>query len=80
LRPDDIQIEQDFISIALIKSFIQRLNAIVCFFLIYAKMVIIKKRKSGSSLCDISYMILKRRGDTNREGNSVTNAHVTRGP
>jgi hypothetical protein len=29
---------------------------------------------------DISYVILKRRDDTNREGNSITNAHVTRGP
>jgi hypothetical protein len=57
----------------------RRLNAIVCFFLIYAETVMIKKRKGSSLSCDISYVILKYRGDTNREGNSITNAHVTRG-
>jgi hypothetical protein len=40
----------------------------------------IKKKKSGSPSSDISYVIFKRRDDANREGNSVTNAHVTRGP
>jgi hypothetical protein len=28
----------------------------------------------------ISYVIFKRRDDANREGNSITNAYVTRGP
>jgi hypothetical protein len=37
----------------------QQLNTIVCFFLIYAETVIIKERKSGSLLCDISYIIFK---------------------
>jgi hypothetical protein len=57
----------------------QRLNAIVCFFLVYAETVIIKKRKGGSPSCDISYVILKRWGDTNWEGNNITNTHMTRG-
>jgi hypothetical protein len=35
-------------------------------------------RTWGSS--DISYVILKRRDDASREGNSITNTHVTRGP
>jgi hypothetical protein len=29
---------------------------------------------------NISYIILKRRDNASREGNSVTSAHVTRGP
>jgi hypothetical protein len=58
----------------------QRLSTIACFFLIYTEIVIIKKRKNNTLSCDISYMILKRWGDANREGNNVTNAHVTRGP
>jgi hypothetical protein len=37
-----------------------------------------EKRTWGSS--DISYMILKCRGDASREGNNITNTHVTRGP
>jgi hypothetical protein len=40
----------------------------------------IKKRKSGSFSCDISYIIFKRRDDTNQEGNNITNEYVTRGP
>jgi hypothetical protein len=28
---------------------------------------------------NISYIILKRRDNANREGNNITNAHVTRG-
>jgi hypothetical protein len=39
-----------------------------------------KKERRSRLSSDISYMILKRRDDTNREGNSITNAHVTRGP
>jgi hypothetical protein len=58
----------------------RRPSAIVCFFLIYAETVIIKKGKGGSPLYDISYIILKRRDNTNQEGNSITNEHVTRGP
>jgi hypothetical protein len=58
----------------------RRPSTIVCFFLIYIETVIIKKRKGSSPSCDISYMILKRRDDTNQEGNSITNKHVTRGP
>jgi hypothetical protein len=38
-----------------------------------------KKRRSWLS-SNISYMILKRRDDANREGNSITNTHVTRRP
>jgi hypothetical protein len=30
-------------------------------------------------LRSISYIVLKRRGDANREGNSVTNTYITRG-
>jgi hypothetical protein len=39
-------------------------------------------RKEGRTwgFSDISYMILKRRDNASREGNSVTNTHVTRGP
>jgi hypothetical protein len=29
---------------------------------------------------DISYVVLKRRGDASREGNNITKAHVTGGP
>jgi hypothetical protein len=58
----------------------RRPSTIACFFLIYAKTVIIKKKKSGGPSCDISYMIFKRRDDANQEGNSITNEHVTRGP
>jgi hypothetical protein len=58
----------------------RRPSAIVCFFLVYAETVMIKKREGGGPLCNISYMILKRRDDANQEGNSVTNEHVTRGP
>jgi hypothetical protein len=58
----------------------QQPSAIVCFFLICTKTVIIKKRKGGSLLCDISYVILKYRDNTNQEGNNITNEHVTRGP
>jgi hypothetical protein len=39
-----------------------------------------KEKKGGGFLYNISYMILKCWGDANREGNSVTNTHVTRGP
>jgi hypothetical protein len=38
-----------------------------------------KERKSWPS-SDISYIVLKCRDDTNRERNSITSAHVTRGP
>jgi hypothetical protein len=55
-------------------------NTIACFFFVYTETGILKERKNDSPLCDISYMILKRWGDANRKGNSVTNAHVTRGP
>jgi hypothetical protein len=58
----------------------RRPSIIVCFFLIYVEIVIIKKRKGGSPSYDISYMILKRRDNTNQEGNSITNKHITRGP
>jgi hypothetical protein len=58
----------------------QQPNAIICFFLIYAEIIIIKKGEGGSPLCDISYIIFKRRDNANQEGNSVTNEHVTRGP
>jgi hypothetical protein len=58
----------------------RRLSAIVCFFFVYAETGILKEREDDSLLCDISYVILKRRGDANRKGNSVTNAYVTRGP
>jgi hypothetical protein len=64
----------------LVESSMRRPNAIACFFLVYAETVIIKERKSGALLCDISYVILKRRDNANREGNSITNAHVTQGP
>jgi hypothetical protein len=59
---------------------IRQPSAIVCFFLICAETIMIKKGKSGGPLCDISYIILKRWDDTNQEGNSITNEHVTRGP
>jgi hypothetical protein len=39
-----------------------------------------RKEKRLWGLNDISYMIFKCRGDTNREGNNVTNMHMTRGP
>jgi hypothetical protein len=65
---------------ALVESSIRRPSAIACFFLICIETVIIKKTKSNSPSCDISYIILKYRGDTNREGNNITNAHITRGP
>jgi hypothetical protein len=55
-------------------------SAIVFFFLICIETVIIKKKKGSSLLYDISYIILKRRDNTNQEGNSITNEHVTRGP
>jgi hypothetical protein len=58
----------------------QQPSAIACFFLIYTETVIIKKKKGSSPLCNISYMILKRRDNTNQEGNNITNKHVTRGP
>jgi hypothetical protein len=58
----------------------RRLNAIACFFLVYAEIVIIRKRKGGTPACDISYIIFKRRDNANREGNSITNAYVTQGP
>jgi hypothetical protein len=80
LQPDDIQIEQGFISAALVESFIQRPSAIACFFLVCAETVIMKERKGGSLSSNISYMILKYRDNTNQEGNSITNAHMTRGP
>jgi hypothetical protein len=41
---------------------------------------IIGKKKSFWLSSEISYIILKCRDNTNREGNNVTNAHVTRGP
>jgi hypothetical protein len=41
---------------------------------------IIRKREGRSFWANISYIILKRRDDTNREGNNVTNAYITRGP
>jgi hypothetical protein len=58
----------------------RRPNAIVCFFLICTETVIIKEGKNNSPSCDISYMILKRRDNTNQEGNNITNEYVTRGP
>jgi hypothetical protein len=58
----------------------QRPNSIVCFFLIYAETVIMKEKKGGSLSYDISYIILKRRSNTNQEGNNITNIYVTRGP
>jgi hypothetical protein len=39
-----------------------------------------RKRGSFWLSSEISYIVLKYRDDANREGNSVTNAHVTRGP
>jgi hypothetical protein len=39
-----------------------------------------RKKERPWALYDISYMILKRQGDANREGNSITNTLVTRGP
>jgi hypothetical protein len=43
----------------------QRPNIIVCFFLIYAKIVIIKIKKSNVFLYDISYIIFKRQDNAN---------------
>jgi hypothetical protein len=43
----------------------QRPNAIACFFLIYTETVIIKEKKSGSPLYDISYIIFKHRDNAN---------------
>jgi hypothetical protein len=40
----------------------------------------VKEKKGGSLLSNISCIILKRRDNANREGNSITNTHVTRGP
>jgi hypothetical protein len=48
LRPDNIQIEQGFISIILIESFIRQLNTIVCFFFVYAETGILKEKKNDS--------------------------------
>jgi hypothetical protein len=39
-----------------------------------------RKERNFWLLSEISYIVLKRRDDANQEGNSVTNAHVTRGP
>jgi hypothetical protein len=39
-----------------------------------------KKKRRPWPLSDISFMILKHRGDANREGNSITNVYVIRGP
>jgi hypothetical protein len=64
----------------LVEFSIQRPSAIACFFLVCAETVIIKEKKGGIFSYNISYIILKHRDDTNREGNSITNAHVTRGP
>jgi hypothetical protein len=58
----------------------RRPSAIVCFFLIYAETVMIKEKKGNSPSYNIFYIILKRRDNTNQEGNSITNEHVTRGP
>jgi hypothetical protein len=66
--------------VVLVESSIRQPSAIVCFFLVYIETVIIKEKKSSSPSNDISCIIFKRRDDANREGNSVTNAHVTRGP
>jgi hypothetical protein len=51
-------------------------------FRIFAGMLGGYNKKEGRTwgFSNISYMILKRRDDTSREGNSVTNTHVTRGP
>jgi hypothetical protein len=37
----------------------QQPSMIACFFLIYTEIVMIKKGKGGSFLCDISYIIFK---------------------
>jgi hypothetical protein len=39
-----------------------------------------KKKKNFWFSSEISYIVLKYRDNANREGNNVTNAHVTRGP
>jgi hypothetical protein len=39
-----------------------------------------KKKKGGGFLYNISYIILKYRDNTNQEGNNITNKHVTKGP
>jgi hypothetical protein len=39
-----------------------------------------RKKRSFWFSSEISYMVLKRWDDTNREGNSITNVYVTRGP
>jgi hypothetical protein len=39
-----------------------------------------RKEKRPWFLDDISYIVLKRRDNTNRGGNSITNAYMTRGP
>jgi hypothetical protein len=46
---------------------------------LYSGSIIEKKRKLWFS-SDISYIVLKRRDNTNREGNNITNIHMTRGP
>jgi hypothetical protein len=38
-----------------------------------------EKEEKLRPLSSISSVILKRRDDTNREGNNITNTHVTRG-
>jgi hypothetical protein len=48
LRPNNIQIEQDFISAVLIESFIQQPSVIACFFLVYAETVIMKRKEDSS--------------------------------
>jgi hypothetical protein len=51
-------------------------------FCIFAGMLGGYDRKEGRTwgFSDISYVILKRRDNASREGNNVTNTHVTRGP
>jgi hypothetical protein len=65
---------------ALVESFIRRPSTIACFFLVCTETVIKKKKKGGSLSYDISYVILKHRDNTNREGNNITNTYITRGP
>jgi hypothetical protein len=48
-------------------------------FLIYNKGYVSEK-KEIDFLINISYMIFKRRDNTNREGNSIINVYITRGP
>jgi hypothetical protein len=51
-------------------------------FRIFAGMLGGYDRKEGRTwgFSNISYVILKRRDNASRKGNSITNTHVTRGP